>query len=182
MPERQSVRHAGRLFDLVDLISKHPKVYTASKLAEHFHTSVRTIRRGIRLLEDIGIRVESEPTGGYFVMRDLSRVPMPLTESDRLALEIVPWLLRGLLFDGKVNSLIHAYQNAMDKVLGGSHRGRTVTSGPGQNPGIVFDLANATDTSDDGVVLEILYAIRNTRTQRVSPTFDDKVVSEFDYN
>ncbi|GMA49421.1 WYL domain-containing protein [Alicyclobacillus contaminans] len=168
MPERQNVRHAGRLFDLVNLISKHPKVYTASKLAEHFHTSVRTIRRDIRLLEDIGIRVESEPIGGYFIMQDLSRVPMPLTESDRLALEIVPWLLRGSLFDGKVSSLIHAYQSAMDKVLGGRGRAEKQASEPeAPDPGVVVDLANVTDTADDGVVLEILSAIRNRRTLEI---------------
>jgi predicted DNA-binding transcriptional regulator YafY len=171
MREKQSVRLAGRLFELVNLIVNHPREFTAPKLAEHFRTSVRTIRRDIRLLEDIGIRVESEPTGGYFVMRDLSRVPTTLTEVDRLALEIMPWLLRGSLLDGRVNSLVTAYQHAIDKILGRPASGtapKTLVTNTSQPDGsIVPDLAGSMDASDDRLMLDILHAIRNSRRMEI---------------
>lgn len=169
MPERQSVRLAGRLFDLVSLVTRHPKKYTAPKLAEYFHTSVRTVRRDIRLLEDIGIRVESEPSGGYFVMKNLGNMPEALTESDRLALEIVPWLLRGTLFDAKIHPLIAAYEGAMDKVFRKPLSPMTGDAGKSSegNPSIVVDLARPADRTNDGVVLEVLHGIRNARTLQI---------------
>ncbi|WP_026962209.1 helix-turn-helix transcriptional regulator [Alicyclobacillus herbarius] len=160
MSHSKGTRLAGRLFDLVHLIWQHPKEYTAVRLAEHFHTSVRTIRRDIRTLEDIGIRVESEPGGGYFILQDLRRMPMPLNDTERMVLEIMPSLLAGSLVNGRVHPLVSAYQRAMEKLL---HQAF---------PSVHHSSATAIDVVDaasrqDSVMFEILQAIRRNQTLRL---------------
>lgn len=165
MIQQQTVRSAGRLFEMAKLISDYPKEYTAPKLADYFRVNIRTIRRDIRLLEDRGIRVEFEHPGGYFIMQNLRNMPDYLTELDKLALEIVPSLLRGTLFDGRINPVVSAYQSALGKVL----KGRVENPGAlgdgvvEEQYGVVADLADIHDGADDRMVMDLLFAMSNNR-------------------
>lgn len=158
MPETLKLNQAGRLFDLALLIAQHPRQYTAPMLSERFQCSLRTVRRDIRTLEDMGIRVESEPSGGYFIMRDLSRMPTALTESERLALDIVPMLPQGALSGGHILPLVSTYRTATEKVLPNAGGTRSMAES-----NIVVDLGASHDNQDDTAVLEVLYGIQNAR-------------------
>ncbi|WP_157076281.1 helix-turn-helix transcriptional regulator [Alicyclobacillus kakegawensis] len=169
MPDSQSVRLAGRLFDLVHLIWQHPKEYTAARLADYFHTSVRTVRRDIRTLEDVGIRVESEPGGGYFIMQDLRRMPAPLNDAEKMVLEIMPSLLAGALAHGRVHPLLSAYQRAMEKLLNHSFppAQQAALVADGASPSLAAGMNETAQSVQDGVILEILQAIRRSHTLRM---------------
>ncbi|MCL6576739.1 WYL domain-containing protein [Kyrpidia sp.] len=165
MSASQTVRFASRLFDLVNLIVTNPKLYTAPRLAEHFHVSVRTIRRDIRLIEDLGIRVESEPGGGYFIMRDLQRIPGILTEDERAVLDIMPALLYASLPHGRVHPLVDTYRRAVEKLLPEkSLPARQVADESLSTEGrIIADLSRSPHQTDDRLLFKILFAIRTCR-------------------
>ncbi|MCF8565740.1 HTH domain-containing protein [Alicyclobacillus tolerans] len=117
MPEAQKVRLAGRLLELVDLIDRFPKKYTAEMLADHFRVSTRTIRRDVKTLLDLNIFVEYEPQGGYFIMRRMDRLPIALTETERLVLALMPPLIRKYLAEGQALALAHVYEKALEKIF-----------------------------------------------------------------
>jgi predicted DNA-binding transcriptional regulator YafY len=165
----------ARLFELADLIARHPGEYTAKRLAEHFGVSVRTICRDIHLLEDLDIRVETRPSGGYFIMRDLSRLPVPLTEPERIAFEMLPWLLKSALADRGIVALVDAYLNAVEKIAHRAGISLTSQTRASQTASIVVDLNHLTEPShhspsdellktENEAVMEIIHAINHALT------------------
>jgi predicted DNA-binding transcriptional regulator YafY len=115
-PERRSTRIGGRLFAVADLIARYPRVYTARRLADELQVSVRTIRRDIQVLESMDMRIESEPSGGYFTTRDLRNLPVALTTQESIAVELIPSLLQTVFGDAGVSPLVRAYASAIEKV------------------------------------------------------------------
>lgn len=123
-------------------------------------------------MEDLGIRVESEPGGGYFILRDLQRLPGILTEDERFVIEIMPLLVQASIADGRVHPLITTYRRAVRKLLPdivlpfpGNLRESIQTKG-----GVIAELARSFEESDDRLVLEILYAVRMSRTLEIEYT------------
>lgn len=118
MPDAKgrTAKMGARLFELADLITRYPGEYSAKRLADHFETSLRTIRRDIKLLEDMNIRVESKPGGGYFTAGDLSRLPVALSGPERIALEVMPWLMKSALAGVAMSTVVDAYLDAVDKI------------------------------------------------------------------
>lgn len=116
MFESRDLKMAGRLFALADQIYRNPRYYTARQLANLFSVSERTIRRDIHNLEDLGIRVESEEQGGYFILADLGKMPVALTSDERIAFKIIPHLLKGIEVDVHLTPVMQAYFSAINKV------------------------------------------------------------------
>lgn len=165
MPEVQKVRLAGRLLELVDMVDSYPRHYTAKMLAHHFHVSLRTIRRDIETLVDIGIIVESEPRGGYFIMRKMNRIPIALTETERLVLAIMPPLFRKYLPEGQAAPLANVYERAIEKVMRKVGLDRAPIEFADSDIGSV--IAGGIDSSpstNDELIFEILFATRRQLT------------------
>lgn len=169
MPDKHSADVIGRLFEVVQLVSTHPRQYTARKLADHLHVDVRTIRRYIHSLYDGGIRIESEPGGGYFTLQDAKSLPNPLTKLERAALEMMPWLLRGTFGNPQVASLVDIYHSAVAKILGRTGHRTTAPYGSKNSAvlPVIVDFDHADDVSDGGKFLDVLQAVQQSRTLQI---------------
>ncbi|HHO52874.1 MAG TPA: YafY family transcriptional regulator [Deltaproteobacteria bacterium] len=81
------MRHADRLFRLVQLLRRDP-ITTAAQLAEELGVSVRTIYRDIRALERSGVPVEGEAGVGYRLNPGQQLPPITFTTPELEALSL----------------------------------------------------------------------------------------------
>lgn len=95
-PEPRNITAIERIIQMLKFIAYEPKVWTARKLADSFHTSIRTIYRDIAKLESMGISVYSETDGGYFITDPQARIPVVSSSKDQLLLTLMPGLLHEL--------------------------------------------------------------------------------------
>lgn len=161
MPEVQKVRLAGRLLELVDMVDRYPKHYTATMLAQYFQVSVRTIRRDVETLLSAGIFVEYEPRGGYFIMRKMDRMPIVLTETERLVLALMPPLVRKYLSEGQAAPLAHVYERALGKILRKVGLDQpSLESTDFEIGSVIADVHGSSMSTNDELIFEILFATR----------------------
>jgi len=85
-----------RIVRMLIMIAYEPKQWTAGKLAESFHTNIRTIYRDIARLQNAGIYVYHEAEGGYYFTDSMARLPIATSAQDQLWLSLLPGLLRGM--------------------------------------------------------------------------------------
>lgn len=88
------------------------RLLTATKLAEKFDVSVRTIYRDIRALEQAGVPILTEDGKGYSLMEGYKIPPVMFTESQANALI----LAEQLVLKNKDTSFIKDYMEAIDKI------------------------------------------------------------------
>lgn len=68
------------------LLLQSRKKMTAQQLANHFETSVRTIYRDVRVLEEAGVPVGAEAGIGYFLSEGYSLPPVMFTKEEAAAM------------------------------------------------------------------------------------------------
>ena len=88
------------------------RVVTGAELAEQFNTSVRTIYRDIRALEEAGVPIGSEAGIGYYLVEGYSLPPVMFTEAEANALITAEKIL---LSRGEL-SLMATYSAALTKL------------------------------------------------------------------
>ena len=88
------------------------RLLTATKLAEKFDVSVRTIYRDIRALEQAGVPILTEDGKGYSLMEGYKIPPVMFTESQANALI----LAEQLVLKNKDTSFIKDYIEAINKI------------------------------------------------------------------
>jgi predicted DNA-binding transcriptional regulator YafY len=167
----------GRLLTLLELLQAYRRI-NAREIAERLEVDVRTVRRYVAGLQEMGIPVEGErgPAGGYR-LRPGFRLP-PLMFSNEEALAVVLGLLAaqrlGLLQEG---SAVQGALAKLDRVLPDQLRGRvraaqaSVALNPGQvararaDPATVLVLGSA---AGDGLRARIRYRAAGGRvTERL---------------
>lgn len=74
-----------RITSILLMLQSRRKV-TAQQLADHFETSVRTIYRDVRVLEEAGVPVGAEAGLGYFLMDGYSLPPVMFTKEEAAAM------------------------------------------------------------------------------------------------
>lgn len=74
-----------RITSILLMLQSRRKI-TAQQLADHFETSVRTIYRDVRVLEEAGVPVGAEAGLGYFLMEGYSLPPVMLTKEEAAAM------------------------------------------------------------------------------------------------
>jgi len=100
-----------RITAILLMLQSRRKV-TAQQLADHFETSVRTIYRDVRVLEEAGVPVGAEAGLGYFLMDGYSLPPVMLTKEEAAAMLMGEKLLDKF---GDV-SMNREIKNAMQKI------------------------------------------------------------------
>lgn len=95
---------------LTQLQSK--RIVTASKLAEKFSVSTRTIYRDIKALEKAGVPVITEDGKGYTLMDGYKILPIMFTEDEANALLTAELIIQS----SKDSSLIDKFSEAISKV------------------------------------------------------------------
>ena len=88
------------------------RLVTASKLAENFDVTVRTIYRDIRALEDAGVPIFTEEGKGYGLMEGYRIPPVMFTEDKANAIITAEFLLHAC----KDESLIKEFTSAVQKL------------------------------------------------------------------
>ncbi len=88
------------------------RLLTASKLADRFSVSVRTIYRDIKALEQAGVPIVTEEGRGYTLMEHYRIPPVAFTESEANALITA----EQLVLKNKDSSFIKSYSEAIDKI------------------------------------------------------------------
>jgi predicted DNA-binding transcriptional regulator YafY len=88
------------------------RVVTATKLAEKFDVSTKTIYRDIKVLEQAGVPILTEEGKGYSLMEGYRIAPVMFTESEANALLTAELLIQS----SKDESLIQEFSTAIQKV------------------------------------------------------------------
>jgi predicted DNA-binding transcriptional regulator YafY len=100
-----------RITSILLMLQSRRKV-TAQQLADHFETSIRTIYRDVRVLEEAGVPVGAEAGLGYYLMDGYSLPPVMLSKEEAAAMLMGEKLL-DKFGDVSMNKEI---KNAMQKI------------------------------------------------------------------
>jgi len=103
-----------RIVRLISILTQlqATKLLTATKLAEKFEVSVRTIYRDLKTLEQAGVPIITEEGKGYTLMEGYRFPPIALTESETNALVTAEKLINR----NKDVSFVNAYSDAITKI------------------------------------------------------------------
>ncbi len=105
------IKRLSRLTAIVTQLQTK-RLLTATKLAEKFNVSIRTIYRDIRALEQAGIPIITEDGKGYSLMEGYSVPPVMFTEAQANALITA----EQLVLKNKDTSFIKEYSEAIEKI------------------------------------------------------------------
>lgn len=84
-----------RLFDLMQALRRHRRTVSGGALARELGVSLRTIRRDVATLQDMGADIEGEPGVGYILRPGFLLPPLSFTEEEIQALVIgAQWVSR----------------------------------------------------------------------------------------
>lgn len=111
----KKVNRAERLFHILSYLNSSNYV-TASELADLCGTSIRTIYRDMRALEEIGVFYIHEGRKGYQLIEKPVRInsQSQLTVEEWMALSVLPLVNRGSNF--VQHPLYQAYRSGMEKI------------------------------------------------------------------
>ena len=84
-----------RLFDLMQVLRRHRRTVSGRALAQELGVSLRTIRRDVATLQDMGADIDGEPGVGYVLRPGFLLPPLSFTEEEIQALVIgAQWVSR----------------------------------------------------------------------------------------
>lgn len=84
-----------RLFDLMQVLRRHRRTVSGEALAQELGVSLRTIRRDIATLQDMGADIDGEAGVGYILRPGFLLPPLSFTEEEIQALVIgAQWVSR----------------------------------------------------------------------------------------
>lgn len=84
-----------RLFDLMQTLRRHRRTVSGGALARELGVSLRTIRRDVATLQDMGADIDGEPGVGYILRPGSLLPPLSFTEEEIQALVIgAQWVSR----------------------------------------------------------------------------------------
>lgn len=106
---------AERLFYIINYLDNH-ETATATELAKHCQTSVRSIYRDMRVLEDIGYYYTNEGKKGYRLIHQPVRSPQNLTQDEWMAVVLYPFVSGSII--SEKHPLYPAYRSGLDKIGG----------------------------------------------------------------
>lgn len=148
-----------RVLTVLELLQSHRRM-TGAELAERLEVDVRTARRYVERLQDLGIPVEAERGryGAYRLRPGYKLPPLMFTEEEALALTL------GLLAARKLGltTTAPAVEGALakvERVLPDQLRARVQAV----QETLVFDLEQGEDAPDKGIVLTLGVAAKDSR-------------------
>jgi predicted DNA-binding transcriptional regulator YafY len=101
-----------RLFDLLQVLRRHRRTVSGAVLANELGVSLRTIRRDVATLQDMGADIEGEAGVGYILRPGFLLPPLSFTEEEVQALVIgAQWISRQT-----DDTLALAVKNALAKI------------------------------------------------------------------
>lgn len=95
MAKTNRLMRAERLFYILQYLTNHDTA-TASELASHCRTSVRSIYRDIKSLDGLGVHIQNEGRYGYKLLYQSFKAGGRLTNDEWMALTLFPMLSEGI--------------------------------------------------------------------------------------
>src|SRR5438105_11114772 len=84
-----------RLFDLMQVLRRYRRTVSGEALARELGVSLRTIRRDVATLQDMGADIDGEAGVGYILQPGFLLPPLSFTEEELQALVIgAQWISR----------------------------------------------------------------------------------------
>ncbi|QQE80462.1 YafY family protein [Alicyclobacillus sp. SO9] len=154
----------ARILQTLHLINAEPKQYSAQGLAEHFGVGKRTVLRDIRVLRGLDYIIDSENRGGYYIQWDPLRLPMRLTEDERVALKLLPELALSHGSPQEVAKISREYRSAIAKIfekLGLQRDGHETSDRLSERMLAGF---NFNGMGNDGAIIALLDAVQRRST------------------
>ncbi|MBK8139499.1 MAG: YafY family transcriptional regulator [Anaerolineae bacterium] len=95
-----------RLLTILELLQSHPSM-SGSQLARRLEVEVRTVRRYIVMLQDMGIPIEAErgPEGAYHLQRGFKLPPLMFNDAEAVALTLGLLMLRAFQLPGEMAAI-----------------------------------------------------------------------------
>lgn len=115
MAAGKTFKKAERMFFVFDYLSNH-QTATAPELAQYCQTSVRSIYRDVRDLQDQGVEIQPSGRDGYKLLFQSHPVNGRLTHDEWMALTLFPMLSEGITSGDHPFHL--AYKKGLEKVMG----------------------------------------------------------------
>jgi len=106
---------AERLFYIIKYLDNH-ETATAAELAKHCQTSVRSIYRDMRVLEEIGYYYINEGKKGYKLIHKPIESPQNLTSDEWMALVLYPFISGDIT--SEQHPLFPTYRSGLEKIGG----------------------------------------------------------------
>ncbi len=116
-----------RLLTILELLQSHQRM-SGSQLAKRLEVKVRTVRRYIVMLQDMGIPIEAErgPDGAYYLGRGYKLPPLMFNNAEAVALVLGLMMMRAFQFPMEIATIEGAIaktervmpENLLDQVRG----------------------------------------------------------------
>lgn len=107
------LQKAERLFYIVNYLDNH-ETATAKELANHCQTSIRSIYRDMKDLEEIGYYFTTEGKRGYRLIHKAVQVPKNMTVDEWMAVTLFPLLSQTITYEKHPLNL--AYRSGLEKM------------------------------------------------------------------
>jgi predicted DNA-binding transcriptional regulator YafY len=164
----------GRVLTVLELLQSRPGL-TGPELAERLETDVRTVRRYITKLQDVGIPVEARPGryGGY-ILRPGYKLP-PLIFSEQEAAAIVLGLLaRSWLEVEQSQAAVEGALSKITRVLPQGARDRLQA----MSGAMYFSTAHGESKPDASLIMMLTDAIQSERCVRLSYSSVEEAITK----
>lgn len=128
MAKTKGFLRAERLFYILQYLTNR-ETATAAELAEHCQTSVRSIYRDMKTLEELGIYYQSEGRNGYKLLYQPVQTGGRLTKEEWMALTLFPMLSEGITSGD--HPFHQAYRKGVEKIMNFVQKDGGLSAGEG---------------------------------------------------
>ncbi|MCE7794027.1 transcriptional regulator [Salipaludibacillus sp. CUR1] len=160
MPKTKGFLRTERLFYILQYLTNHDTA-TASELASHCQTSVRSIYRDMKSLEELGVYYQSEGRNGYKLLYQPVKTGGRLTNEEWMALTLFPMLSEGITSGD--HPFHQAYRKGLEKVMSYVQQDGGLSSAGGGLGERIRLHARPKDSSQIKVMPSLLTAISENR-------------------
>ncbi len=159
---------------MLELLQYKPGI-TGPELADRLEVDVRTVRRYISKLQDVGIPVEAEPGryGGYWLRPGFKLPPLVFTEDEATAI-LIGLLSAPSLGLNQPNDAIAAALSKITRVLPESARARL----DGLYSLLVVEDSGESTRPDSRLIIELSHAVHASTAVRIVYTSDRNQTTE----
>ncbi|WP_280771411.1 helix-turn-helix transcriptional regulator [Salipaludibacillus daqingensis] len=128
MAKAKGFLRAERLFYILQYLTNR-ETATAAELADHCQTSVRSIYRDMKTLDDLGVYYQSEGRNGYKLLYQPVQTGGKLTKEEWMALTLFPMLSEGITSGD--HPFHQAYRKGVEKIMSIVQKDGGMSSGEG---------------------------------------------------
>ncbi len=153
-----------RLFYIIKYLDNHDTV-TAGEIAKHCQTSVRSIYRDMKVLEELGFYFTNEGRHGYKLINKAVQIPKNITIEEWMAITLFPLLSRNITYEKHPFHL--AYRSGLEKIRKNVLNNKGILSISSQIGERILFQDQYREANCPNIMREIIEAIAHDRSIRI---------------